>query len=66
MADGMSVAGGDLLFVEGWNDTFVPDRREPLTNSAWLKVLSEMALADPKEWTLAPVPWLTGQDRTVR
>ena len=57
MADGMSVAGGDLLFVEGWNDTFIADRREPLTNSAWRKVLAEMGLADLKEWMPEPVRW---------
>ncbi|MGD9030771.1 MAG: hypothetical protein PVG25_13270, partial [Anaerolineae bacterium] len=56
MTDGTPVRGAELLFVEGWNDSLVPGRKGPLTNSAWRKVLGEMALTDLKEWTLAPVP----------
>jgi hypothetical protein len=56
MADGTAVKGGELMFVEGWNDTIVPGRSKPLTNSAWRKALGKMALADLKRWTPAPVP----------
>jgi hypothetical protein len=56
MADGATVQGGDLLFVEGWNDALVPGRREPLTNSAWREALTRQTLADLREWTPAPVP----------
>ena len=56
MTDGTPVEGGELLFVEGWNDTIVPGRKEPLTNSAWREVLRKAKLADLKEWTPAPVP----------
>ncbi len=55
MADGTPVEGGELLFVEGWNDTLVPERREPLTNTAWREVLGKMALSDLKAWTPAPL-----------
>jgi hypothetical protein len=54
MPDGTSVEGGELLFVEGWNDALVPGRKEALTNSVWRDVLSQMALADLKERTIAP------------
>ena len=55
MPDGAPVEGGDLLFVEGWNDAIVPGRKEALTNSAWREVLRKMGPADLKEWTLAPM-----------
>jgi hypothetical protein len=54
MPDGTPVEGGELLFVEGWNDALVPGRKEALTNSVWRDVLSQMALADLKERTIAP------------
>jgi len=52
--DGATVQGGELLFVEGWNDELVPGRQEPLTNSAWRKLLRTMPLRDLKAWTIAP------------
>jgi hypothetical protein len=56
MSDGTPVEGGELLFLEGWNDVLVPGRRKPLTNSAWRKVLAGMTLDELKAWTPAPVP----------
>jgi HEAT repeat protein len=55
MTDGTPVEGAELLFVEGWNDVIVPGRREPLTNSAWRKVLNAAKLADLGDWTIAPM-----------
>jgi hypothetical protein len=57
MSDGTLVEGDELLFVKGWNDALVPGRREPLTNSAWRKVLEDRALADLREWTPEPAAW---------
>ncbi|TEU10713.1 MAG: hypothetical protein E3J21_25455 [Anaerolineales bacterium] len=54
VADGARVQGGELLFVEGWNDVIVPGRREPLTNSVWRDVLGRMTLEDLKDWAIAP------------
>ncbi len=54
LADGARVQGGELLFVEGWNDVIVPGRREPLTNSVWRDILGQMKLKDLKDWTMAP------------
>jgi hypothetical protein len=55
VTDGTLVKGGDLLFVEGWNDAIVPGREEPLTNSAWREALSKTRLTDWREWTPAPI-----------
>ena len=55
VADGTPVKGGELLFVEGWNDAIVPGRGEPLTNSAWREMLRKTSLTDWKEWTPAPI-----------
>jgi HEAT repeat protein len=55
MTDGTPVEGAELLFVEGWNDVIVPGRKEPLTNSAWRKVLGTKTLADLRDWTIAPI-----------
>ena len=54
LAGGVRVQGGELLFVEGWNDKIVPGRREPLTNSVWRAALGEMRLGDLRKWALAP------------
>jgi hypothetical protein len=54
LADGTRVQGGQLLFVEGWNDVLVPGRREPLTNSIWREVLCGMRLEDLKDRAIAP------------
>jgi len=54
-SDGTPVQGGDLLFVEGWNDAIVPGRKEALTNSAWRDVLGRMKLKDLAGWTIAPL-----------
>ncbi len=54
-SDGTPVQGGDLLFVEGWNDAIVPGRKEPLTNSAWREALGRMKLKDLAGWAIAPV-----------
>lgn len=53
--DGTPVKGGELLFMEGWNDAIVPGRQEPLTNSAWREALSKTGLTDWREWTPAPI-----------
>jgi len=55
MTDGTPVEGAKLLFVEGWNDVIVPGRKEPLTNSAWRKILGTKTLAELKEWAIAPI-----------
>ena len=47
--------GGELLFLEDWNDAIVPGRKEPLTNSAWRARLLEMTLADLAGRTVAPL-----------
>jgi hypothetical protein len=54
VADGMLVHGGELLFVEGWNDAIVPGRKEPLTNSVWRVALETSSLKDLKGWSIAP------------
>jgi len=54
LADGARVQGGELLFIEGWNDVLVPGRREPLTNSVWRDLLGQMKLKDLKDRTIAP------------
>jgi hypothetical protein len=54
LADGVRVQGGELLFVEGWNDVIVPGRREPLTNSVWRDILGQMTLKDLKDRALSP------------
>ena len=54
MTDGTLAKGGELLFVEGWNDAIVPGRRQPLTNSVWRKALGKIRVADLKGWTIAP------------
>jgi len=54
LADGARVQGGELLFVEGWNDVIVPGRKEPLTNSVWRDVLGQMKLEDLKDRAIAP------------
>jgi len=46
MTDGTPVKGGELLFLEDWNDAIVPGRREPLTNSVWREVLGRQTIAD--------------------
>jgi hypothetical protein len=55
MTDGTPVEGAELLFVEGWNDVIIPGRREPLTNSAWRKILNTMTLADLRDLAIAPI-----------
>jgi len=54
LSDGTPVQGGELLFVEGWNDVLVPGRKEPLTNSVWRDILGKMTLKDLGDWTIAP------------
>jgi hypothetical protein len=54
LADGARVQGGELLFVEGWNDAIVPGRREPLTNSVWRDILGQITLEDLKDRAIAP------------
>jgi hypothetical protein len=54
VADGTPVHGGELLFVEGWNDAIVPGRREPLTNSIWRVALATGSLKDLRGWSIAP------------
>lgn len=54
-ADGTPVKGGELLFVEGWNDAIVPGRGEPFTNSVWREVLRKTSLTDWKGWTPVPI-----------
>jgi hypothetical protein len=67
LTDGARVQGGELLFVEGWNDTIVPGRKEPLTNSVWRNALGQMALKDLRGRTIAPgLPAKRSQPSSIR
>lgn len=54
LSDGAFVQGGDLLFVEGWNDAIAPGHTEPLTNSVWREALGRMKWKDLAGWSIAP------------
>jgi len=59
MTDGRPVDGGELFFIEGWNDKLVADRRTPLINSAWREALGRAIGFSPCELGRVD-PWIGG------